>query len=230
MKQNRYLFAALGLACAVSLFLGCKTEDDGPNLGGDLQELPAVSLTSAEGVKYFSLSTGEEVTGDDIQSAKWDIAFTRTRLIYTNSGDTAAALESGGKGGVWYTDKGVLAEVSSDDKVGEDDPILKNYLTDKTRYIKGMGPAAATRVNVMSYVGYDNEAEKDGLTAENCFEGYSYNKKEYYATSGMGVYSSAGVEQVYIIRHGDGEHYSKIKIDYEYADSKDNWAVSYQNF
>jgi hypothetical protein len=234
MKQNRYFFAALALACAIPLFLGCPAEENEPNLGGELKDLPAVSLGSNETnpVRYFSLSTGEEVTGADIQSDKWDIAFTRTRLIYTNSGDTATALGSGGKGGVWYTDKGVLSEVSSDDKVGEDDPILKNYLTDKTRYIKGMGAAAATRINVMSYVGYDNEADKNGLTAENCFEGYSYNKKQYYKSIAgqMGQYSSAGIEQVYIIRHGDGEHYSKIKIDYEYKDSKDNWAVSYQNF
>ncbi|MDR0643165.1 MAG: HmuY family protein [Treponema sp.] len=222
MKQRHYFFIAL--VCVVSLFLGCKTEAPGPNYGGEVKELPSVSLAAADGIKYYSLSTGLEVIGDDINSNKWDIAFSRTRLIFTNSGASAEKVNSGGQGGVWYTDKTELSGVAIGDQKGDD------YTTDQKRYVTGMGGAAETILNVMSYVGYDNEGTVDGLSAENAFSGYSYNKQQYYHSSGMGVYASDGTEPVYIIRHGDGVHYSKIKIDYQYADSKDNWAVSYQNF
>jgi hypothetical protein len=225
MKHKRYLFATLALVCA-GLFLGCPGDDPGPNLGGEEKEL-RVSLATADGVKYYSLSTGLEVTGADINSNKWDIAFSRTRLILTNSGATAADLASGGRGGVWYTDKTVLADVADTDKKGEDDTLLKDYLTDKKVWISGMGGASQMVLNVMTYVGYESG---DGVSAETPLAGYLYDKKQYYGSGGMGVYSSAGKEQVYIIRHGDGTHYSKILIDYEYAESKDNWAVSYRNF
>ena len=230
MRQNRYYFTVLALACAVSLFLGCKTETPGPNYGGDENSLPAVSLATADGVKYYSLSTGEELTDPaDIASTKWDIAFSRTRLIFTNSGASAEKAGSGGQGGVWYTDKAELSEVSSDDKRGEDDPILKNYITDQKRFVTAMSSAAETILNVMTYVGYENESTADGLSTTTGLSSYQYNKKQYYSSAVMGVYASVG-DQTYIIRHGDGEHYSKIKIVYEYADSKDNWIVTYQNF
>jgi hypothetical protein len=229
MKHNRCLFAAL--ACVTLLFLGCPTEDEGPSYGGDLQEF-TVSLSAADGVKYYSLSTGEEVTGEAINGTAWDIAFSRTRLILTNSGATAEALGSGGEGGVWYTDQVVLSEVADDDGLGEDDAILKNFLTDQKRWVTGMGGASETTLNVMSYAGYDNEADNDGLTQPSPLAGYSYNKKQYYNSPSMGTYAST--DQVYIIRHGDGSHYSKIQITYEYASTpapaKDVWLISYQNF
>jgi hypothetical protein len=228
MKQKSYVFAALALACVVPLFLGCPG-DESPNLGGEKKDLPAVSLATADGVKYYSLSTGAEVTGDAIKTSQWDIAFSRTRLIFTNSGATASDLGSGGKGGVWYTGKTVLGDVADTDKTGEDDAVLKDYLADKKVWVSGMGGATQTTLNVMTYVGYETG---DGSSAENPLAGYAYNQKQYYGSGGMGVYSSAGKEQVYIIRHGDGTHYSKIIIDYEYdaTGKTDNWAVSYQNF
>jgi hypothetical protein len=235
MKHNRYVVTALALACVIPLFLGCPTEDDDPNYGGDLKDLPAVSLGTGDPIKYFSLSTGLEVTGDAINGNTWDIAFSRTRLVLTNSGATAEGLSSGGQGGVWYTDKTELSEVASDDRLGEDDPILKNYLTDKAVYIKSghdsNNPTSTTTLNIMSYVGYESETtENAGSAADNALYGYEYNKKQYMWTDGVmpPVFSTTG--QVYTIRHGDGEHYSKIQIEYEFVNSKDNWLVSYQNF
>jgi hypothetical protein len=248
MRVNRYCFTVLALACAVSLFLACSTGGGDPNLGGTEKTLPGVSLSSVDGTKYYSLSTGEEITGEDINTDKWDIAFSRTRLILTNSGDTAEALSSGGKGGVWYTDKTVLSNVAFGEQQGDDDPILKTYTTDKVRYTSmdmGGGPVKTKlTLNIMSYVGYRNEdtaagTEDDPFTStdpENA-NPYMYNKKEYYASSGMPPVMT-GTDQVYIICHGDGEHYSKIQIAYEYiganADegtpAKDAWGIRYQNF
>jgi hypothetical protein len=248
MKHRKIFLGFLALLCAAALFLGCPTdpEDEDLNYGGDAKTLPDVSLLTSDGTKYYSLSTGQEVTGADIASDKWDIAFRRTRLILTNSGDTATALESGGKGGVWYTDKTVLSEVSSDDKAGENDPILKNYITDQKRYTStGMGAATEQFLNVMSYVGYRNEAEADGKTAETYLGNkaedaagtmpYLYDKKQYYnSESHEGMPTFSPNNQVYIIRHGDGSRYSKIQIAYESTGSmptiKDNWTVTYHNF
>ncbi|MDR2606812.1 MAG: hypothetical protein LBC57_00345, partial [Treponema sp.] len=42
------------------------------------------------GPVYYSLRTGQRVA--DAASREWDIGFERPRLIYTNSGETAAAL------------------------------------------------------------------------------------------------------------------------------------------
>jgi hypothetical protein len=86
----------------------------------------------------------------------------------------------------------------------------------------------------MSFAGYDDNGL--GLTQAAPLASYQYDQKQYYDSPSMGQYTSTS--QVYIIRHGDGTHYSKISIDYEYAaavqststPARDIWAVSYQNF
>jgi hypothetical protein len=257
--MRRSSFVVMALACAVSLFLGCSTGNDDPNYGGEEKSLrvsvAAVPAGTAPIIKYYSLSTGLEVTeGAAIASKEWDIAFSRTRLILTNSGDTAENLSSGGQGGVWYTDKTVLGEVALGDQItpGGDFEILKDYTTDKIRYTRvdmggpGTGTPSSLTLNVMSYVGYRNEATAAG-TADDPFTStdpenpmpYLYNKKEYY-TSGSGMPPTFGnTNQVYIIRHGDGTRYSKIQITYEYVSATtgdtptpaaDVWGIRYANF
>jgi hypothetical protein len=246
MKRDKFIFGLLALFCA-ALLLGCPTDadDDDSNYGGDVKTLPGVSLATGDAVQYYSLSTGEAVA--DPASADWDIAFSRTRLIFTNSGDTATALESGGEGGVWHTGKTVLSDVSLDDQQA-----FSPYNADKGVYLfTGMGPAptAKTVLNAMTYVGYEygdgstsditgyvlNEMTPDytNYPVNGPLTSYKYDRFQYYAqahgdASGGPTFEST--DQVYIIRHGDGTHYSKIQIVYEFADSKDNWSVKYQNF
>jgi hypothetical protein len=251
MKHGKFFLGLLVLICTAVLFLGCPTdpEDEEPNYGGDVKTLPGVALATADGVKYYSLSTGEEVTGDDIDTNKWDIAFSRTRLIYTNSGDSAKGEGEGkGNGGVWHTGKTDLADVSygeqKDFKVGD-----VSYNVDVSKYLyTGMGaaPTTPTRFNVMTYVGYGygdgttnnigsyvaGSDDYTGYPADGPFTDYQYDQHQYYTQehSDGGGPTFASSNQVYIIRHGDGEHYSKIRITYEFASSKDNWLVTYQNF
>jgi hypothetical protein len=243
MKHTRIFLIFAVLLCAALFFTGCPTdpEDEEPNYGGEAKNLPGVSLATGDAVKYYSLSTGEEVTGADINTNKWDIAFNRTRLIYTNSGDSA---KGEGKGGVWHTEKTDLATVSYGEqkefKIGD-----VSYNVDVAEYLyTGMGnaPTAKTNLNVMSYVGYGaGDGSTNNTTGYTAGSGdysnypatgpltdYKYNQHQYYNSAGMGVY--VGNNEVYIIRHGDGGHYSKIQIVYEYANSKDNWQVIYQNF
>jgi hypothetical protein len=225
MKHKHYFFTALAIACVAVLFSGCPVDETSEEAG--VSELPPVTLGTGDATKYFSLSTGKEVTDTAaIASNKWDIGFSRTRLIYTNSGYTAENLSSNGQGSVWYTDKTDLSAVTLDDKLGDGDAALKDYVKDKNVWIQGMGAASQTVLNVMTYVGYTGTGT--GSVQTDPLSGYAYDKKQYYKSPEMGKYEATGM--VYIIRHGDGTGYSKIKIDYEYADSKDNWIVSYQNF
>jgi hypothetical protein len=244
MKRTKIFLSVAVLLCAALFFPGCSTDpEDEPNYGGAEKALPGISLATADGVKYYSLSTGTEVTGADINTNKWDIAFSRTRLIYTNSG---ASAKGGGNGGVWHTEKTDLGAVSYGEqkefKVGS-----VSHNVDVAEYLyTGMGPAptAKTILNVMTYVGYEHgngstnditgytagSGDYSNYPANGPLSGYKYDQHQYYNSAGMGSY--AGNNQVYIIRHGDGEHYSKIQIVYAYlsADLKDEWRVTYQNF
>jgi hypothetical protein len=252
MKAQFFLGFLLAL-CASALFLGCPTEpeDEKPNYGGEKKTLPAVSLATADGVKYYSLSTGLEVTGADIETNKWDIAFSRTRLIYTNSGASAKGEGTGkGNGGVWHTEKTDLAAASDADKK-EFKVKDVSYNVDVAKYLftgmSSIAPTTQTLFNVMTYVGYEygdgSTNDIGGYTIVNMtpnysdypdtgpLSGYQYNAHQYYISGGQGVLNSPeDGGPVYIIRHGDGVHYSKIQIVYEYASSKDNWQVTYQNF
>ncbi|MDR0624401.1 MAG: HmuY family protein [Treponema sp.] len=247
MKHGKFFPGFLVLICTAVLFLGCPTdpEDEEPNYGGEAKTL-AVSVATSDGTVYYSLSTKEAVS--DPASTAWDIAFKRTRLILTNSGDTATALSSGGQGGVWYSGKTDFDSVSLDDK-GADDA---DFSTDTDLYLwTGMGPAptATTPLNVMTYVGYGHgdgsTNETDGWTAGDPVDytnypangpltDYKYNADQYYTQThsegGGPVFGSSG--KVYIIKHGDGTHYSKIQITYEYVSSgaKDTFSVKFSNF
>jgi hypothetical protein len=170
--------------------------------------------------KYFSLSTGEEVSGEDRFTQAWDIAFEGTRLIHTNSGDTAKALSSGGMGAVWHTDKTVFEDVTMADAV-KDDPFYKDYNTDTTRWLNNMMGIAARRVNVMSYAGYVDEDKpaKNGMTEATHFDiHHKYDKKQFYANTFQADGSMTmppdfyTTMQVYIIKHGTGTEHSKVQV------------------
>jgi hypothetical protein len=185
----------------------------------------------ASTVKYFSLSKSMEVSASKRATAEWDIALeSKSGFIYayTNSGVTAAELGSGGKGGVWFVgdDAKPFNDVTLADRVteytGENAQYAdcKDYETDVTRYQIGMSAALPGRMNIMTYYGY---AVGDGLTADTAFGWstpgppnypfYEFNKKAIaYVEGGMPPpWYPTG--RVYIIRHGDGEHYSKFQID-----------------
>jgi hypothetical protein len=250
MKHGKLLTGFMVLFCASALFLACPTDpEEDPNYGGEAKTISAISVAAGE-TKYYSLSTDEEVAADKANTTEWDIAFTRTRLILTNSGDTASALGSGGDGGVWYIDKEKFDDVSREDK-----PEDTEYNTDTNKYVwTGMGaaPTAQTPLNVMSFVGYTYgngetasvpalkggppyDPERDGAyPSTGAFTGYKYDQKTYYkqehGSGGGPTFSSTNY--VYIIRHGDGKHYSKIQITYAYQSSPaaDTFVIKYSNF
>jgi hypothetical protein len=230
MKRTKIFLSVAVLFCVALFFPGCSTDpEDEPNYGGAEKPLNIV-VAATEGVVYYSLSTGQKVTG----TGSWDIAFRRSRLIFVNSGATPAYPDvvSTGSGGVWHVTKTNLADVTVDDAV-KNDPLYGPYNKDVIRYINGMNGAAPSRINVMTFVGYSNEDENDGLSQDKAFSAsYQYNKKQFYNSEGMPPVMSVS-NQIYIIKHGDGSKYSKIQITaYESSTSAgtDTYQIKYQNF
>jgi hypothetical protein len=231
MKHGKIFLGFLVLIGTAVLFLGCPTEpEDEPNYGGEEKTL-AIEVASGA-VKYYSLTSGLEVTDPAaIASKAWDIAFQESRKIYTNSGATAESLTSGGIGGVWHTEKKTLEGVTQDDAV-KDDPLYGPYNTDVIRYTGGMsGTPTANRLNVMTFVGYSNEDTNDGSQDLPFSSSYQYDKRQFYDMVSMQPLQIDPTLWVYIIKHGDGEHYSKIQVTtYERASPKDTYLITYSNF
>jgi hypothetical protein len=250
MKRKTFVFGFFALLCGALLFLACPTE---PGDDGEAKEF-SVSVTAStgsdenKGPKYYSLRTGEavQVTPDSTTSTDWDIAFSRTRLILTNSGAT----NSSGLGAVWYAgttdfDHASLANVGADTVLHAVDTPLYAWTG------MGAGPSATTSLNVMTFVGYaygtgltntvptlqgtpPYDPERDGdYPANGALTSYEYNADQYYYDTGHG---SGGpsfdvTNKVYIIRHGDGSGYSKIQVvEYGYGGSPtaDNFVVKYK--
>jgi hypothetical protein len=192
-----------------------------------------LELTIQDGVaRFFSLSSGEEITAkEDIESQGWDIALYATRYILTNSGITAGKYFSNGKGGVFHTNQTDFDAVTSkDDRVTGIDPVdgrdYSVYNQDVRRYANGMGGGgeAERTMNVMTYLGYEGEDTEyqgevhNGLTFATMFTTfYTYERKQFYANTFTNDFMTMPPDfyvtnQVYIIRHGDGEHYSKFQV------------------
>jgi hypothetical protein len=225
------------ILAAVLVCLGCPTDAGGAETdpGGDettdtSKRTLKVQVTDGK-TRYFSLSSGKEVT--DRASTEWDIAFQETRLIHTNSGEYADFRKSGGKGGVWHTEKESFDEVSLEDAV-KDDPLYTPYNVDTIRWAGGMGGTIERYMNVMTFIGYLNENDQgiDGKTPATAFDSnFLYDKKPFYRAISMGVYEPTG--RNYIILHGDGIHYSKIQVRIFIRDlshNSDTYEVDFQNF
>jgi hypothetical protein len=217
-----FLCTALGV-----LFLGCPnaandTEAPEEEVLGDPDDLTfpggtekTLNFEVAYGeVKYFSLAGGKQISKpEEIKSQGWDIAFEGTRLIYTNSGETAKKLDSGGKGGVWFTESTGLEGITRADAVSGD-PLYEPYHEDVIRYVQTMSPVAPRRMNVMTFLGYGNEKINDGITAGKYFSNdFRYDKRPYYTNVGLTMPPNfQPTLRVYIIRHGDGIRYSKLQV------------------
>jgi hypothetical protein len=226
MKKLRVRFYII--LAGVLFFSGCPTEVDESPVN-DLGSLDDSITVLAGQTRYFSLSDGKEIT--DPASKNWDIAFDYNRLIYTNSGDTAAELNSGGLGGVWCADETNFNTISS--ATGADFSLP--FAVDTKRYTNPaaeMGSPTLNRINVITYVGYGSGT---GVTQETALTDYKYNAQQFYVAdlSEMPpVYNLT--KQVYIIRHGNGTVYSKVQINYmqsitSTSGNKRIYQVNYKN-
>jgi hypothetical protein len=257
-QANKHIRFFLILFCLAVLCAACPTGDDigGNGSGGGNDEdvldykdgVYTLTFTVPNGqVRYLNLNTAEWVTDSAvIASPDWDIAFHASRLIYTNSGDTATDLNSGGFGGVWFTNATDFdAVTSAGDKQTSDGSGFdySPYFQDAKRWLWRMDGCSLLRLNVMTYAGYPDEATDDGLTEAKAFAGslvnYDYNKKQYYWNPPLPdgslrmppAFEATG--QVYIIRHGNSADHSKLQVSWFYrnlVDYSDSYTIQWETF
>jgi hypothetical protein len=237
MKQRFVLFSALILlGCAFLLFTGCPV--DGTDLAGDAAARSVladpsgrpVSLTLHPGdTAYYDLATGLPVPvtghwdfGVEYQSGSLQYKDSGLVFFYTKSGDSGL-----GDGAVWFTDEEDYDEVeSADDAVTDFSGTYAEYapyVNDVNRWAYGMGgDRYEVPMNMMTYFGFPGG---DGLTYGTAFTVnpydpddpehyvfYDFDKKAAYTDEGGMPPDFAPTNQVYIIRHGDGEVYSKLQV------------------
>jgi hypothetical protein len=250
------IFFPVFLAGTLCLFTACPTEAGDPggtkNSTGDegtvqKSEGEVKTLTfpvpGDSAIWYFSLGAGEWLRdAGDPYSPDWDLAFQDSRIILTNSGDTESRLNSGGLGGVWFTNTTDFEAVTSPAAKTLVDPANPDfdytpYHTDFKRHVMVMGIRHERWLNVMTYAGYPNEdtpyassdptyptgiydgsSEKMALAGNGSLVNYLYDKKQYYVNPPLpdgGLRMPPDFQatgQVYIVRHGNGVEYSKFHV------------------
>jgi hypothetical protein len=227
--MKRHGFFTVCTLAGVLFFFGCPAGPD-ESLVEDLGSLDSHITVVPGKTRYFSLSDGKEVS--DPKTKDWDIALDYNRLIYTNSGDTAADLESGGLGGVWSTGQTNFDAVTA--SAGADFSLP--FTSDTKRYTNPaaeMGAPILNRLNIISYVGYGSG---DGETGETALTDYLYDRQQFY-TADLSTMPPAYnlTKRVYIIKHGNGTDYSKVQISYmqsinSTSGNKRIYEVKYEKF
>jgi hypothetical protein len=224
MKTKSVAFLFL-VGSALILFAGCDLDNSRTKPPSEDSE---IIIVGSGQTRYFSLDPFAEVADDSgIHSPKWDIAFKPGRIIETNSGATAKALESGGQGGVWHTEKIDIAETALGDRVTEG--YFASWNTDDLKYVAGRTGASQQTVNVMNHVAWSSG---DGASRETTFTGAQYNSGEakafITATPGKMPPDFSPTNRVYIIKHGNGNGYCRIQISgYSSADTIDTYTLNY---
>jgi len=209
-------WAALG--CLIAL-AGCQ-QATSSSTSNSTKSL-TVTSTSTSVYQYYDLSTGAEVADPATQS--WDIAFNSTTGgVRTNSGATASAppasatvatpSSSGGLGGVYYagsSDFDSVTTVNSSgfgDVAATDASVYTSTTMDGVNYTTSQ--IVVNKITKLDYDGGDGTSDTpytytDLATAYGGDAYYSYNDTTH-------AISASG--EVYVVRHGDGTHYSKFQV------------------
>lgn len=243
LRRLNFSTVLLWSACilAALLLAGCPTEaaddgddgDNGPVTG--IFDFENLLFQAAEGtppnIKYYSLALGGEVDASKRATAEWDIALEALGsffYIYTNSGYTATEFGgTGGQGGVWFTDKtdfdtAVLADRVTD--FSGENAEYAAYVTDVKRYQPSMTGTPIGTMNIMTYYGYEGgDGSYDNpftmsTGAPFAHPFFDFNKKAFAAAGTTMPPSWYETNQVYVIRHADGNSYSKFQVyDFYYT-------------
>jgi hypothetical protein len=89
-----------------------------------------------------------------------------------------------------------------------------------------MSTTSENTLNVINFAGY---GQGEG-TAASPFKTLQYDQKQFYIRGASSSYPVTNV--VYIVKHGDGTHYSKIQVtEYEFNSSatSDGFVVKFEN-
>jgi hypothetical protein len=239
---------ALALVLTLVFTLGaCKTEagedDEDDDDNGSIITL-SLAYDGGDDPWFYSLPKGDEethmdVSGPAIKSGAWDIAVEahdRLFLIRTNSGDSADEYDTrsggGGLGGIWFTDENFGAARVSGRVIPTADNEYSEYLPyteDRIRYVNLMSDGIKAVLNVSSYLGYPggSGAQGDPFQTQEADRGnmasfvpFLFNKRGAYTMLGMPP-AYTPTNQVYIVKHGDGDGYSKIQLVDAYIEKND---------
>lgn len=202
--MKRHCFFVICTLLWVLFFSGCPTGPEESPVE-DLGSLDGPVTVVPEKTRYFSLTDGQEVSNP--KTTNWDIAFDYNRLIYTNSGDTAKNLGSGGIGGVWCTGEKSFDAVNS----AEGADFSGTFAVDTERYTNPaaeMGAPTLNRINVITYIGY---GEGNGETGDTALTDYQYDQQQFYTADLSEMPPTYTLNKwVYIIKHGNGTDHSKV--------------------
>jgi hypothetical protein len=221
MNTIKWCLAPLLVFCLCA----CPVEPE--NEGGNLIEA-SLPIDGSGARHYYNLSTGEEVSAGD----NWDLALEARGgafFVLTNSGATAAEASSSGSGGVWFTGETDFGAVTTAAQrvIPAAGSEYTAYTADVYRYTMVMAADPVKQIlNVITYAGYPSG---DGLSVETSFKyhtpgdmavykPYDFNKMQAYRMQGMPP-AYTPTKQVYIVRHGDGEKYSKVQVSEVYLES-----------
>lgn len=206
MKISPLPLAALG--CLIIL-AGCQQSTSSDN--GPSTKSLTVTSTSTTTYQYYSLSTGQEVT--DPATKNWDVAFSSaTGGVLTNSGVTATTLGSNGQGGVYYANTNDFNTVSSANTSGFSDPYATDTSVWTSTTMDGVNyTTSEIVVNKITKLEYDGGDGTNGNPFTYSDIVAAYAGPAYYAYDDTTHVISASGE-VYVIRRGDGTHYSKFQV------------------
>jgi hypothetical protein len=225
MKTKAMAFPLLA-GFVLVLFVGC--DADGSRTRTPSEDSEIIEVETGK-TRYFSLDPFGEVTGSDIATTEWDIAFQPGRIIQTNSGSTASGLGSGGQGGVWHTEKFDIAATALGDRV-----TFAPWNADALKYVAGqMGAASRQTVNVMNHFAW---SEGDGNSADTKLSGAQYSsggaKGFISATPGKMPPDFQCTNRVYIIKRGsNGNNYHRLQITvYSSVSGVDTYTLNHLKF
>jgi len=210
----------LGTLGVLTLFAlaGCQQATDSKNSAFGETKALTVTATSPSTAKYFNLSTGQEVSGSDINSTKWDVGFSSsTQGVWTNSGATATAASSGGIGGVYYSGTTTFSDVVSYSP-GSVKTDTSYWVKTANGYANGGYTYAVPVQSVLNPVTYLVYNGGSGATSSdplvNNGADANYAGTAYYVShstqQGAPTYTMGN--EVYVVRSGDGTKYFKFQI------------------
>ncbi len=222
-KFIEWLSVTLTLAAALAS-TGCDLGDlfgskdgDTPSDNATVKVYDGVKKGTTPEYLYIDLENPDapSSTGTD---TGWDIMITGQKEILTNSGVTATAAGSSGKGGVVFSGR---TDISQGISVAEAAALFAADARDGADYsywLKSSSTSTAKEAtgNAISFPGYAKTEDKDGTTSARAWVfatdadfslGHAYAKWERMAPNYSGY-----TNNVYIVQSGDGSAYYRLQI------------------
>lgn len=223
-KYTEWLSMILTLAAALAS-TGCDLGDlfssedgDSPSDNATVKVYDGIKDADSKLVYQFIDLENPDAPSSTGTDTDWDIMITGQKEILTNSGVTATAAGSSGKGGVVFSGR---TDISQGMSVAEAAALFAADARDGADYsywLKSSSTSTAKEAtgNAISFPGYATTEDKDGTTSARAWVfatdadfslGDAYAKWERMAPNYSGY-----TNNVYIVQSGDGSAYYRLQI------------------